>query len=320
MFVSLVTYSLFLTLALQFAGYCGCEDKPQVSVLAVVNDVKITKQELGSTTQAKVSLLQSEVTTARAAEVERQVTNLLIKNEARKRGVTPEQLLQIEVKAKVAEPTAAEVEEFYKERDQRMPGGLKSVKAEIISYLKGERERIAAAKFFQKLREDNDVAVYFSSPTPPASEVELERVLATVNGTNITSRDVEQSLLPLIFTVQQKVYAVRKEALELKINDVLLELEAKRLNTTPGSVLSRALAGKLPIITDQQARVFYEENKKQINADFSKVKFQIIQLLTQREQQKLAQAFATELRQNAAVQIYLTPPEPPSLRKLTPLP
>ena len=320
MFVSLVIHSLILTLALQFGGYCGCEDKPQVSVLAVINDVKITKQELGSTTQAKVSLLQSEVTTARASEVERQVTNLLLNNEARKRRITPEQLLQLEVKAKVTEPTAAEVEEFYKDRDQRMPGGLKAVRAEITSYLKAERERIAATKFFQKLREDNDVAVYYSSPTPPANEEELDRVFATVNGTNITSRDVEQSLLPLIFSVQQKVYAIRKEALELKINDVLLEQEAKRLNTTPGSILSRALAGKLPIISDQQARVFYDENKKKINEDFSKVKFQIIQLLTQREQQRLAQAFATELRQNAAVQIYLTPPDPPSLRRPTPLP
>jgi hypothetical protein len=320
MFASLVIHSLLLTFALQFGGYCGCEDKPEVTVLAVVNGVKITKQELGSTTQAKISLLQSEVTTARAAEVERQITHLLLKNEARKRGLTPEQLLQIEIKAKVTEPTAAEVEEFYKERDQRMPGSLKAVKAEIISYLKGERERVAAVKFFQRLREDNDVAVYVASPTPPANQAELERVLATVNGTNITSRDIEQSLLPLIFTVQKKVYAVRKEALDLKINDVLLEQEAKRLNTTPDSVLAGALAGKLPIITDHQAKVFYDENKKKINEDFSKVKFQIIQLLTQLEQQKLAQTFAAELREKAAVQIYLTPPDPPNLNKPLPLP
>jgi hypothetical protein len=320
MFASLAISSLILTFTLQVGGYCGCEDKPQVTVLALVNGVKITKQELGSTTQAKVSLLQSEVVTARSAEVERQITNLLLNTEAKKRGLTPEQLLQIEVKAKVTEPTAAEVEEFYNERDQRIPGGLKAVRADIISYLKAERERIAATKFFQKLREDNDVAVYLASPTPPASAAELERVLATVNGRSITARDIEQSLLPLIFNVQKKVYAARKEALDLKINDVLLEQEAKRLNMTPDSVLARALAGRLPIITDQQAKVFYDENKKKINEDFAKVKFQIIQLLTQREQQKLAQAFAAELRQHSAVQIYLTPPDPPNLDKLIPLP
>jgi hypothetical protein len=320
MFASLAIHSLLFTFLLQFGGYCGCEDKQQVTVIAVVNGLKITKQELGSTTQSKVSLLQSEVVTARQAEVERQITNLLLRNEAKKRSLTPEQLLQIEVKAKVTEPTAAEVEEFYNERDQRIPGGFKAVKAEIISYLKAERERIAAVKFFQKLREDNDVAVYVASPTAPANATDLERVLATVNGTNITSRDIEQSLLPIIFAVQKKVYAVRKEALDVKINDVLLEQEAKRLNTTPDSVLARALSGRVPIITDQQAKVFYDENKKNINEDFSKVKFQIIQLLTQREQQKLAQAFAAELRQNAAVQIYLTPPDPPTLNMPTPLP
>ena len=111
------------------------------------------------------------------------------------------------------------------------------------------------------------------------------------------------------------MFAVRKEALELKINDLLLEQEAKRLNTTPGSVLARAIAGKLPIITDQQAKAFYDENKKKINDDFSNVKFQIIKLLTEREQQKLAQAYAAELRQNSVVQIYLTPPAPRNLRR-----
>ena len=309
MLASFVLNSLLLTFTLQFGGYCGCEDKPQVTVLAVVNDVKITRQELGSSTQATVSLLQSQVITARQLEVERQVTSLLLNTEAKKRGVTPEQLLQIEVKAKVTEPTAAEVELFYKERKDRMPVGLKAVKADISSYLKAERERLEAVRFFQRLRENNDVAVYVASPTPPANEAEFDRIFATVNGKNITSRDIEQSLLPLILRVQEKVYAVRKEALELKINDTLLAQEAKRLNTTPDSLLARAIAGKLPIITDQQAKAFYEENKKKINEDFSKVKFRIIQLLTQQEQQKLSLAFASELRQNAAIQIYLTPPK-----------
>jgi hypothetical protein len=314
MFAFIPLSNLFLTLTLQFGGYCGCEDKPHVNVLAVVNGVKVTKQELGSTTQAKVSLLQSEVVTARAAEVERQVTNLLIELEAKKRGITREQLFQVEVKAKVTEPTRAEVEEFYNERKDKMPDGSKVVKANIAFYLKSEQERIETAKFIQKLREANDVAVYFASPTAPANEAELDRVFATVNGKNITSRDIEQSLLPLIYSVQKRVYAVRKDDLELKINDLLLEQEAKNHNTTPDAVLAKAIAGKLPIITDQQAKAFYEQNRGKITEDFSKVKFQIIQLLIQQEQQKLIQAFAAKLRQNAAIQIYLTPPDPPPLK------
>ncbi|HEY5403638.1 MAG TPA: hypothetical protein VIK24_12280, partial [Pyrinomonadaceae bacterium] len=55
---------------------------------------------------------------------------------------------------------------------------------------------------------------------------------------------------------------------------------------------------------------FYDQNKGKIQGDFQKVKLLIIQLLMSKEQEKLSKAYAEELRQNAAVQIYLTPPEP----------
>jgi hypothetical protein len=155
------------------------------------------------------------------------------------------------------------------------------------------------------------ITILVEDVTPPTNEQQLDRVFAKVNGRNITSRDIEKSLAPLIYRVQQEVYTARKQDLDLKINDMLLEQEAKRQNTTPESILAREVRGKLPVITDEQAKTFYEENKSRIGQDFTQVKYQILQYLLDQEQKKLTNALAAELRKNAAVQVYLTPPDPP---------
>jgi len=303
--------TLFIFLILQFGGACGCEDKPQVNTLAVVNGVKITKKELGSQTQSRVNQLQEEVIKARNAELDRQINSFLLEAEAKRRGVTSQQLLKLEVSDKVAEPTEEEAKAFYNQRKERMPGDFKTVKAEIIALLKTEREKTETLKFAALLRGAAVITVLVQDVTPPANPQELNRIFAKVNNHNITSRDIEQSLAQLIYRVQQEVYEARKADLDLKINDMLLDDEAKRQNTTPQAILAREVRGRMPVISDEQARAFYNENKARISREFSEVKMEILQYLMDREQKRLTDALAAELRKNAAVQIYLFPPEQP---------
>jgi len=96
-----------------------------------------------------------------------------------------------------------------------------------------------------------------------------------------------------------------------------LEQEAKQVGTTPKALVDENVRMKMPIITDEQARAFYNEHKKSFPGDFSDVKFQILQFLMQQELQKLSLSYAEELRRASAVQVYLTPPQqPPDLRQL----
>ena len=116
--------------------------------------------------------------------------------------------------------------------------------------------------------------------------------------------------------MQQQVYTFRKQDLDLKINDILLEQEAKRLGTTPKSLIDRNVSLKVPIVTEEQALAFYNANKTKLNGEFASVKFQILQHLLKQEQRKLVLAYADQLRRSASVQMYLTAPESPSLRQL----
>ena len=110
--------------------------------------------------------------------------------------------------------------------------------------------------------------------------------------------------------VQQQVYTLRKQDLDLRINDYLLEQEAKRQGTTPDALIDRNVRMKTPIPSEEQARAYYQANKKSLRAEFDDVKVQIMQYLTGQEGQKLFLAYAEELRKGAAIQIYLTPPDP----------
>jgi hypothetical protein len=290
---------------------CGCEDKPQINVLAVVNGKKITKQDLSINTRTQVSIAQDEVIAARNRALPLLINDKLLEAEAKRRGLTAAKLLDQEV-AKVIPPTEEDARAVYEHK--RITQDFKHVKNEIIMQLTNERKAARISQFANSLRIGSQINVSDQRVTPPTTEADLQRVYATVNGEKITSQHIEESLIPLIFNVQKRVYALRKADVDLQINDMLLEEEAKRLGTTPRALIYQNV--RTPLVTDKQARAFYEKNKASFPGDYEDRKEQIMQLLIGQEVQKQIQAYAEQLRKGAAVQIYLTPPEPPSLRQL----
>lgn len=285
-------------------------------MLAVINGVRITKKDLSIDTTTQVSIAQESVITARSQALNQLVTKTVLDAEAKRRGLTVAKLLELELTAKVKEPTEADARAFYEENKTDRGRDYKSAKNEILAHLKSERQAARAKEFANALRVAAQVSVTEQQVTPPTNEADLARVFATVNGVNITSLDIEQSLLPFIFQVQKQVYAIRKRELDLKINDMLLEEEAKRLQTTPKALLDQNVRGRMSIPSEEQVRAFYEKNKAKFNGEFSEVKVQIFQYLLAEEQQKLVAAYAEQLRKGAAVQIYLTEPQPPNVRQL----
>jgi hypothetical protein len=310
----MLRYVLYLTLVFSQAPNCGCEQKPEISVLAVVNGVKIARKDLSIDTQTQISLAQDTVIVARSRQLELKINDLLLAAEAQRRGITTAKLLELEVTAKIIPPTEADAKAFYESKQRTQ--SFNSLKNNILAQLRAERQAVRVLQFANSLRAGAKIAVANQPITPPTSEADLTRVFAKVNGVNITSSDIETSLLPLIFQVQQQVYGLRKSDLDLRINDLLLEQEAKRLGTTAQALIEQHLHTTAPIVTEEQARAFYNANKAQLGRDFSDVKAMIMQYLMEQEKRKALSAYAEQLRQGAAVQIYLAEPKPPTLRQL----
>ena len=296
---------------------CGCEAGPLPEVLGSVNGIKITRADLSPQVQQRVAQLQQEVVAARKRELDLQINSILLEAEAKKRNTTTTKLLEAEVMAKTVEPTAAEAEAYFNqnktaiEQQTGRPVSFAEIKNEVVAYMRQMRQEERAGQFAQSLRAAAQVKKTVEAATPPATPADRARVLATVNGRNITSGDIEDSLVPLIASVQEQVYLVRKSDVDQKMNDILLNQEAQKRGVTARAVLDAEVTAKTPAVTEAQALDFFNKNKERINGDFPALKYNIIQYLQEQEQQKLESAFVGRLRNAASVQTFVTPPAQP---------
>lgn len=290
---------------------CGCEDKPVPELLGTVNGIRITKLDLDELVQKRIRELHQEVSDARRRELDLQINSFLLETEARKRGVNTNKLLEDEVVKKVVSATEADARGYYDANKAQLNREFPVVKDEIIAYLTRQRQENAAKKLAERLRAAAALKISPEAVTPPTSPAQRARIFATVNGKNITSADIEDSLKPLIFNVQETVYRLRREVVELKINDALLEQEAKKRAITTAAVLAAEVNAKASPVTDVDAQKFYDANKERINGEFAQIRPQLIEYLKEQALQKARSDFAARLRTAAQIQVFIDPPTPP---------
>ncbi len=289
---------------------CGCEPRALPDVLATVNGVQITPQDIRPAAREQIDALKKQVVEARSTELDLQINSRLLDAEARKRGTTTAKLLEQEIVAKAKTPTETEARSFYDQNRSRITAEFEQVKAQVIDYLYQQRQQEAAKSFAERLRAASDVKVNVQKPTAPVTDAERARVFAVVNGQPITSGDIEDSLKPLIGSVQEQVYIIRKQEVDMKINDLLLEEDARKRGVTMKALLDAEIGSKLTTVTETDARKFYDENKARINGEFAQVKYQVIQFLEDQARQRAEVAYAQRLRNAASVQTFIRPPEP----------
>ncbi len=321
--LTFVLFVYLLTGSTALAQDCGCESKPLPEVLSIVNGVKITAKDLDPDTQSRVTELKRQVVEARKAELDLQINSMLLEAEAKKRTLPSSKLLEEEVIKKAAEPTEAEARTFFNEQKARLtnsagqPVEFDQVKDRIVAHLRSERQQELAKKFAERLRTAADLKLLVDTATPPANPSDRQRLFATFNNRQITSADIEDSLQPVIFSVQEQMYELRRRDLNRKINDVLLAQEAQKRHVTTRSLLETEVNSKVPVFTDADAQKFYDTNKDRMKGPFTDLKEQILRYLQNAEKEKLQLAFAASLRKTAVIEDFLTPPEPKQSKQPT---
>lgn len=292
---------------------CGCEGKLPPNTAAIVNGVQISTKEIDDAIKDRVVEMQRQIVEARKRELDLQINTKLLEAEAKKRGITTAKLIELEITSKAVRPTDAEAQTFYDQNKSRIDGTFNDVKAELIKYMLEQRRGELGAALAKRLRGEAKLEILVTSEnvTAPATPADRARLLATVNGVRITSGDIEDSLVPAIYNMQEQVHELRKTQVDMKINDLLLEQEAQKRKITSKALFDAEVVSKIKEITEADAQKFYQENKERINGEYPQLKDQIIQYLRQNEQQAAEKVFADGLRKAAAVQVLLVPPESP---------
>ncbi len=151
----------------------------------------------------------------------------------------------------------------------------------------------------------------------------LPDVLSVVNGVKITAKDLDPATQTRITELKQQVIGARARELDLQINSLLLEAEAKRLKVTTKKLLEDEVVAKVQEPTEAEARKFFDEKKANIESSvgpvqFEQVKDRIVAHLREERQQEIAKKLAERLRAAADVKVLvpnITPPSTPADRQ-----
>jgi len=273
--------------------------------LATMNGQTLTTADIDPKVRSEVEALDARIAEARRQVLELQINTLLLESEATKRRTTPQQLYDLEVTKKIAEPAAAEVDKFIEDnRAQIAEADPATTRQQVIAYLKGEREAKLTDEFLKRLLVAYPV-VKVSAATaglPPAS------VIVTVGGRPITAGLVEERLKPIIYKLRFNNYQLAKQALDVTINDLLLLAEANRRNVPPEEIIRKEISEKVHTPTEAEVAKFYNENKAKIPSDLATVSNQIAAYLRDQDQQRLERELSARLRTGANIRMLISEP------------
>ena len=278
--------------------------------LAVLNGQTITTAEIDPKVRAEVEALDARIAEARRQVLQLQINTLLLQSEAAKRGIAPQQLFELEIGKKVTEPSPAEIDKFIQDnRDQIAETDPASVRQQVVSYLKGEREAKITDDFLRRLRAAYPVVNVASTTAALPSAT----VIVTVGGRPITAGIIDERLKPIIYKLRLNSFKLTKQALDLTVNDLLLVAEANRRNVPPEELVRKEISEKVQVHAPTEAEVakFYSENKARIPGDLATVSNQIASYLQEQARQRLEQELSERLRSGANIRLLISEPVVP---------
>ncbi|HVS83741.1 MAG TPA: thioredoxin domain-containing protein [Pyrinomonadaceae bacterium] len=297
--------------------------EPAPATLAIVNDTSITQSDVGD--QINAAILndpdlylrafyldpEKEIKEARQRALDARINSLLIAAEAKKRGKSPDEIVEKEINAKISPPTEQEIQAAYAaNRDQLGSVDLEKVRPDLINYLRNQRKQELYEAYLNRLRMTNAVAKRADVNAPNLAP---GTVLAAVNGDPIRVDMIDERMKAYAYKLQMRIYAAEKSAVDRRINDLLLIAEANKRKIGPEEIVRAEVTDKLKPPTEADVANFYNENKARITGDLASARASIANYLQQQQQEKLETALSERLRAGAKVQMLLKEPVPPVL-------
>ncbi|MDQ5845338.1 MAG: thioredoxin domain-containing protein [Acidobacteriota bacterium] len=135
-----------------------------------------------------------------------------------------------------------------------------------------------------------------STPTPQAPVL-----LAVVNGQNVTTADLEPSVREEVESLASRIADARQQILELEINTLLLDVEAKKRRVTPQQLYDSEVKKKIVDPTPAEIAKLIEDSRGQLDGDPATIRQQVIEYLRSESERKISGEFVKRLRSTNAV-------------------
>jgi len=291
------------------------------ALLAVVNDTQITAADIES--QINTVILndsdpylrafyadrEKEIKEARQRAVDARINSMLIASEAKKRGLATDEYVAREIDSKIAPPSEAEIVATYNSNRAQMGNtDLEKVRPDIIKFLRGQKRQELYPAMINRLKMTNTVVKHADVNAPNLAP---GTVLAAVNGQPIRIETINERMKAYVYQLETQIYDAQKQALDRRINDLLLTAEANKRNVGSEVIMRTEITDKLKPPTEAEISKFYDENKARIGDDLAAARVSIVSYLQDQQQQTLETALAERLRAGARVKIFLKEPVPP---------
>lgn len=280
--------------------------------LAVVNNQQITLADIDPRIRTTIENIDRDIADVRRRALDLQIGRILLEAEAKKRNLTVDQLIKTELGGKVTDPTEAEIKSVYDaNRSYFGAADLEQARPVIKQQLRNNRGQQLLDEYIAGLRKTYPVVMGADVNAP---NVAPGATVATVAGQAINASAVNDDIgvKRLINDIRMQTYEAEHLAANVRINQILLEAEARRRNLTTEALLKAEITDKITKRpTDAEVLKVYEENKARMNgAELATVRADIIAYLEGPERQKLEAAFAERLRTGAQIRMLITEPEP----------
>jgi hypothetical protein len=148
-------------------------EETKLPTWATLNGRDITEKDLSAVNNGQTArTMHNQVYQARKQALDTFIADQVLVDEAKKRGISREQLIQQEVDAKIPEPSATEIEQLYNANKARLGGkSLEEAKPTIVSHLKGQKRQAQMQELVRSLRRAAGVKFLLK---PPPLNVTLE--------------------------------------------------------------------------------------------------------------------------------------------------
>jgi protein-disulfide isomerase len=140
-------------------------------VLATLNGKSINAGEVEDTLIPLISQVQEQVYLLRKSDIDLKINDMLLAQEAQKRGVTTRALYESEIASKIPVITEAQALDFYNKNKERIPGEFPQVKYQIIEFLQGEEQRKIGSALVERLRNAASIQTFLTPPAPPVFQI-----------------------------------------------------------------------------------------------------------------------------------------------------